>query len=106
MIAQDFGDPPLHSIMNVLVTVKDVNDNVPKFPQELYELYLPENLTRGKELLKIRAIDIDVDQKLIYRIDYMTRNLFALISLGDQVFFYKNKIFLLLYLGRNFKLNK
>lgn len=72
--------------MDVLITVKDVNDNFPKFPQELYELHLPENLARGKELLKICAIDVDIDQKLVYRIDYMTRNLFALISLGDQVF--------------------
>lgn len=85
------------SLMTVLVIVKDVNDNVPKFFQDLYELHLPENLARGKELLKIRAFDVDVDQKLVYRIDYMTRNLFALISLGDQVFLNAKKKFFLYF---------
>lgn len=68
-----------------MINVKDVNDNSPKFEQDLYKLELSENTPRGKQLLELKAFDLDLDQKLNYRIEHMDRNLFALITMHHKV---------------------
>lgn len=80
--AQDGGDPPLHTVTSVDVFVKDVNDNSPRFDQLLYQLTVPENTPRGSELLRLHATDGDLEQKLSYKIEHMSRNVFALIPMG------------------------
>ncbi|RXM27408.1 Cadherin-18 [Acipenser ruthenus] len=41
------------------ITLTDVNDNPPKFPQKNYELYVPESAEVGKAVGKIKANDDD-----------------------------------------------
>ncbi|KAI1733203.1 cadherin domain-containing protein [Ditylenchus destructor] len=84
IMAEDRGDPPLQTIMNVLVSVKDVNDNTPQFEQPVYNLELDEDTPRGKQIIKMKATDADLDQKLTYRIEHMDRNVFALVSSANQ----------------------
>lgn len=71
--------------MNILIIIKDVNDNSPKFLQEIYKLKFSEDTPRGKQLIELKAIDPDLEPKLNYRIEHMDRNLFALINMDDQV---------------------
>ena len=47
VMAQDNGEPPLHSTAQVLIFVEDMNDNTPYFSQPLYTASIPENSTRG-----------------------------------------------------------
>uniref|UniRef100_A0A3Q2Q981 Cadherin 18 n=1 Tax=Fundulus heteroclitus TaxID=8078 RepID=A0A3Q2Q981_FUNHE len=42
------------------VTLTDVNDNPPKFPQKNYQLYVPESAQVGKPVGKIKANDDDL----------------------------------------------
>uniref|UniRef100_A0A3B5M7Z7 Cadherin 18 n=1 Tax=Xiphophorus couchianus TaxID=32473 RepID=A0A3B5M7Z7_9TELE len=42
------------------VTLTDVNDNPPKFPQKNYQLYVPESAQVGKPVGKIKANDEDL----------------------------------------------
>ncbi|KAJ8012034.1 hypothetical protein DPEC_G00064500 [Dallia pectoralis] len=42
------------------VTLTDVNDNPPKFPQKNYQMYVPESAQIGKPVGKFKAIDKDV----------------------------------------------
>ncbi|XP_077125826.1 cadherin-18 [Ranitomeya variabilis] len=42
------------------VTLIDVNDNPPRFPQRHYQLYVPESAQVGSAVGKIKAIDADV----------------------------------------------
>ncbi|XP_041752095.2 cadherin-18 [Coregonus clupeaformis] len=44
----------------VNVTLTDVNDNPPKFPQKNYQLYVPESAQIGKAVGKIKANDKDL----------------------------------------------
>ncbi|KAJ8401503.1 hypothetical protein AAFF_G00384220 [Aldrovandia affinis] len=44
----------------VNVTLTDVNDNPPKFPQKNYQLYVPESAQVGKAVGKIKANDDDL----------------------------------------------
>ncbi|KAH7724707.1 Cadherin domain containing protein [Aphelenchoides avenae] len=81
---EDGGRPALHSVTSVEVFIKDVNDNSPSFGQLHYLLTAPENTPRGSELLRLHATDVDVAQKLSYRIEYMTRDVFALIPMGTN----------------------
>uniref|UniRef100_A0A915CQB1 Uncharacterized protein n=1 Tax=Ditylenchus dipsaci TaxID=166011 RepID=A0A915CQB1_9BILA len=84
IVAEDRGQPPLSSSLGVLLTVKDVNDNAPQFEQPIYHLELAEDTPRGKQLLNLKAVDNDLDQKLTYRIEHMDRHLFALIATNHQ----------------------
>lgn len=71
IIAFDGGTPAKNSSVNVLVHVKDVNDNAPMFKKLLYELELDEDTPRGRELLTLKAVDLDVTdgEKLAYKIE-------------------------------------
>ncbi|XP_076014483.1 cadherin-18 [Genypterus blacodes] len=42
------------------ITLTDVNDNPPKFPQKNYQLYVPESAQVGKAVGKIKANDEDL----------------------------------------------
>lgn len=42
------------------ITLTDVNDNPPKFPQKNYQLYVPESAQVGKPVGKIKANDADI----------------------------------------------
>uniref|UniRef100_A0AAY4A3E3 Cadherin-12 n=1 Tax=Denticeps clupeoides TaxID=299321 RepID=A0AAY4A3E3_9TELE len=44
----------------VNITLTDVNDNPPNFPQKNYQLYVPESAQVGKPVGKIRATDEDL----------------------------------------------
>uniref|UniRef100_A0A8C5GJU8 Cadherin-12 n=1 Tax=Gouania willdenowi TaxID=441366 RepID=A0A8C5GJU8_GOUWI len=44
----------------VNITLSDVNDNPPKFPQKNYQLYVPESAQEGKPVGKIKANDEDL----------------------------------------------
>ncbi|KAL2097590.1 hypothetical protein ACEWY4_006797 [Coilia grayii] len=52
------------------VTLTDVNDNPPRFPQKNYQLYVPESAQVGKAVGKIKANDDDlgVNAEMTYRI--------------------------------------
>ncbi|XP_066508070.1 cadherin-18-like [Hoplias malabaricus] len=54
----------------VNITLTDVNDNPPRFPQKNYQLYVPESAQVGKAVGKIKANDEDlgINAEMAYRI--------------------------------------
>ena len=66
------------------VTVKDVNDNAPRFEQEVYNVSLSEDMERGTHVVTLRAEDRDEKQKIVYRIEKADKEVVALMDLGDQ----------------------
>ncbi|XP_051984119.1 cadherin-18-like [Xyrauchen texanus] len=52
------------------ITLTDVNDNQPRFPQKNYQLYVPESAQVGKAVGKIKANDEDlgINAEMTYRI--------------------------------------
>ena len=59
IIAYDLGDQPLSSTATVVVTVTDVNDKPPVFPQSFYSFGTFENQAVGTEIGNILAVDGD-----------------------------------------------
>nr|XP_061793175.1 protocadherin alpha-8-like [Nerophis lumbriciformis] len=59
--ATDCGEPPLSTFKTVSIQVKDVNDNIPEFPQNPLELYLTENNEPGTSVFSVSAFDKDLD---------------------------------------------
>ncbi|XP_017341194.2 protocadherin alpha-5 isoform X5 [Ictalurus punctatus] len=58
--ATDEGTPPLSSTTVITVQVSDVNDNAPRFPEPLINVYLKENSQVGAVIYIISAFDSDV----------------------------------------------
>ncbi|XP_058141802.1 protocadherin alpha-C1 isoform X11 [Dasypus novemcinctus] len=62
IIASDGGLPPLSTRKTLTVSVADVNDNTPSFPQEQQELFVAENNGPGTSLGRVFAQDSDLGE--------------------------------------------
>ncbi|KAM7000074.1 protocadherin alpha-3-like isoform 8-T8 [Tautogolabrus adspersus] len=62
IVATDEGTPPLSSTNIVTVQVSDVNDNPPRFSEQLVNVYVRENSPVGAIITKVTAKDSDSDQ--------------------------------------------
>ena len=62
MTAKDGGEPPKTDTMVVNITVTDVNDNSPQFPQTSYSTSIPEDQQVNVTVLQVDATDRDVGQ--------------------------------------------
>uniref|UniRef100_A0A158P8W9 Cadherin-23 n=1 Tax=Angiostrongylus cantonensis TaxID=6313 RepID=A0A158P8W9_ANGCA len=82
--ANDLGSPSLFSCTQITVVVKDVNDNAPKFPQQEYNISLSEETPRGSQIITLKAGDEDAEQKIVYRIEQIDKDVVSLIDLGEQ----------------------
>ncbi|XP_012235255.2 protocadherin-like wing polarity protein stan [Linepithema humile] len=57
--AQDSGLPARSNTTQLLVTVKDINDNVPRFYTSHFQESVSENVPLGYSVLKVQAYDAD-----------------------------------------------
>ncbi|KAM4621345.1 protocadherin alpha-3-like [Polymixia lowei] len=60
--ATDEGTPPLSSTSIITVHVSDVNDNSPRFPEPVVNIYLKENSPVGAIIKTVSATDADIYQ--------------------------------------------
>ncbi|KAM6222695.1 protocadherin alpha-C1 isoform 2-T2 [Rhynchocyon petersi] len=60
--ASDGGSPPLSTRRTLTVSVADVNDNTPSFPQQKQELFVAENNGPGASLGRVFAQDPDLGE--------------------------------------------
>ncbi|XP_073710571.1 protocadherin alpha-3 isoform X16 [Misgurnus anguillicaudatus] len=60
IIATDEGTPPLSSTSVITVHVSDVNDNAPRFPESVINVYVKENSQIGAVIHTVSAFDPDV----------------------------------------------
>ena len=56
----DKGVPPLSTHQTVLVSVQDVNDNIPNFTQPTYRFTVPETISINANIGLVSAVDDDV----------------------------------------------
>ncbi|XP_058060753.1 cadherin-89D [Anopheles bellator] len=57
--ARQIGDPMKSAFARVEVEVMDLNDNVPEFEVDLYNISIIENLPKGFSILQVNAVDRD-----------------------------------------------
>ncbi|XP_050928258.1 protocadherin alpha-8 isoform X9 [Lates calcarifer] len=62
IVATDEGTPPLSSTNIVTVHVSDVNDNAPRFPEPVINVYVNENSPVGAVIKTVTATDADVER--------------------------------------------
>ncbi|XP_051971373.1 protocadherin gamma-C5-like isoform X12 [Xyrauchen texanus] len=69
--AFDSGSPPLSSKAIIPVKILDVNDNAPKFSDNVYYVYVTENNTPGSIICSVSAQDVDdgLNGKISYSIE-------------------------------------
>ncbi|KAI8429178.1 hypothetical protein MSG28_007715 [Choristoneura fumiferana] len=66
--AQDGGSPSRSNTTQLLVNVKDVNDNAPRFYTSLFQESVSENVPSGYSIVRVQAYDADegVNAELTY----------------------------------------
>ena len=62
IIASDEGTPPLSSTSAFTVHVSDVNDNAPRFPEPVINVYVKENSPKDHRIYTVSANDPDSDE--------------------------------------------
>lgn len=84
--AQDSGVPALSSQANVLIEVKDIQDQKPFFVNAPYSVSIPENVPEGTVIfeVKVRDGDTGIPRKVDLTIDGDDENLFELEDLGHS----------------------
>ena len=75
------GTPAKSSSAQVVVTITNVNDNVPEFEQELYSLSLAESTPVGTTVLQVNASDADSAVLTYSIVSGNTANAFSLTPL-------------------------
>lgn len=70
MKARDSGNVPRHSLVDVIITISDVNDNKPRFTQPSYSASIDEDESIGASVVKVSATDNDIgnNSKITYDI--------------------------------------
>ncbi|XP_068963512.1 protocadherin beta-2-like [Petaurus breviceps papuanus] len=59
LTALDGGSPPRSGTAQIRVLVVDVNDNIPEFERQNYEVRIPENSPPGSLVVGVHATDLD-----------------------------------------------
>ncbi|XP_074068887.1 protocadherin beta-15-like [Macrotis lagotis] len=59
LTAIDGGSPPRSGSTQIRVLVVDVNDNIPEFERQNYEVRIPENCPPGTLVMEVHATDLD-----------------------------------------------
>ena len=69
--ALDEGSPPLRASLRTQIKVIDVNDNKPKFSEEIYHASILEAMEPGTSVFKVSATDRDAGEngEVTYRIE-------------------------------------
>lgn len=70
----DQGVPPLSSIVSVQISVGDVNDNAPRFSQNVYTTSVPEFLATGASAFRVSCSYMTVllqDASLTIRVYFL-----------------------------------
>ncbi|XP_064182050.1 protocadherin alpha-8-like isoform X17 [Anguilla rostrata] len=60
--ATDEGTPPLSSTSVITIYISDVNDNAPRFPDPVINVYLKENSPVASAIYKVSALDPDLNE--------------------------------------------
>nr|XP_018670260.2 protocadherin Fat 1 [Ciona intestinalis] len=62
VIAKDAGEHPLSSSASVLIHVADVNDNPPRFHQDVFRIKVTEDLPVGTVVFRLQSYDPDMPE--------------------------------------------
>lgn len=57
--AFDLGKPQRSVSTQLIVNVRDINDNTPTFEKSSYHFVIPENIDNGTSVIRLRATDMD-----------------------------------------------
>ena len=99
VIAKDGGSPPKESILDVHISVTDVNDNTPIFSQNVYNISVSNIIDSAKPLVILSAKDLDsgTNGRVLYHFTSKTSDLakkiFKLNEHTGEIFFDKKSDF-------------
>ncbi len=87
IMASDEGTPPLSATRVFTVYVSDVNDNPPRFPNPVINIFVKENGPKGQIIYTISAVDPDLDEnsKITYGLlEPLSGNTYSAVSINSD----------------------
>ena len=72
--AKDGGSPPKQSVLNIHISVTDINDNPPVFSKDIYNVSIKHEMATNIPITKVMANDADEGEngKVSYQISAET----------------------------------
>ncbi len=86
IMASDEGTPPLSATRVFTVYVSDVNDNPPRFPNPVINIFVKENGPKGQIIYTISAVDPDLDEnsKTYGLLEPLSGNTYSAVSINSD----------------------
>ncbi|XP_067852704.1 uncharacterized protein [Heptranchias perlo] len=91
LTAFDGGNPEKFGTTQIIITVLDVNDNIPVYEQNIYQVTTAENVPTNTLIVKVNAVDMDegLNGEVIYSFSdhtpHRVRELFSLDSTNGEI---------------------
>ena len=95
IVAKDGGLPPKESVLDVLISVTDVNDNAPVFAQNIYNISIKNKPSESSPIVIVKSTDLDIgiNGRVSYHFSSQTsesiKNNFKINELTGEIFLYK-----------------
>lgn len=99
VIAKDEGSPPKQSVLDIHISVTDVNDNFPRFTRKVYNVSIKNEPSKTSPVIILTAKDIDSSKngKLLYyfssRTSEIAKTHFELNEITGEIFLRKKFMF-------------
>lgn len=74
VLAVDNGKLPLTGTTTVVITIRDINDNPPKFSEPMYFFSVPENTPLDYVVNNVSASDVDLESNAIFYFEMHKRD--------------------------------
>lgn len=84
MEARDGGNPSRDSLVDVKITISDVNDNKPIFDKQSYRESINEDASTGTSVIKVFATDADMGENGEITYDIKTGNEEGMFKLDEK----------------------
>ena len=97
IIAKDEGSPPRQSVLDVHISVTDVNDNSPVFSQKIYNVSIRNEPSETSPVAIVSATDLDsgMNGRITYHFSFQTSD-------SDKIHFELNEITGQIFLNKKF----
>ncbi|KAK3610573.1 hypothetical protein CHS0354_009013 [Potamilus streckersoni] len=85
VIVKDKGDPPRSASTDIIIDIRDVNDNSPVFSQKVFYKSISEDLQLYQRVITVTATDADIGENAVINYEITSGNADGVFSISNEV---------------------
>ncbi|KAL3853598.1 hypothetical protein ACJMK2_017132 [Sinanodonta woodiana] len=85
VLVKDKGDPPRSASTDVIIDIRDYNDNSPVFSQKVFYKSISEDLQLYQRVISVTATDADIGENAVIKYEITSGNADGVFSISNEV---------------------